>query len=175
MDAGMGHPRRRPYPFAEGHSRSFRTLAGSVRRARRPAWASWARNAALSRATGDLVQVLDHDDLLLSGATALLIRRFEENSILWAVGAADDLLGDGTRKPWNSALPFGLIPAGTGLAHHEQRRKARGGSLLADLQNAIGSSPITDVFEAVRSESPVSSGGDDEVDSDEVEGEGGEE
>lgn len=72
-----------------------------------------ARNAALSRATGDLVQVLDHDDLLLSGATALLIRRFEENSILWAVGAADDLLGDGTRKPWNSALPFGLIPAGT--------------------------------------------------------------
>ncbi len=27
-----------------------------------------------------------------------------------------------------------LIPAGTGLAHHEQRRRARGGSLLADLQ-----------------------------------------
>jgi DNA-directed RNA polymerase subunit beta' len=50
-----------------------------------------------------------------------------------------------------------LIPAGTGLAHHEQRRKARGGSLLADLQNSIGSSPITDVFEAVRSESAVSS------------------
>lgn len=70
------------------------------------------RNAALSRATGDLVQVLDHDDLLLPGATALLARRFEENSILWAVGAADDLLGDGTRKPWNSALPFGLIRVG---------------------------------------------------------------
>ncbi|MGH6959004.1 MAG: DNA-directed RNA polymerase subunit beta', partial [Dongiaceae bacterium] len=29
-----------------------------------------------------------------------------------------------------------LIPAGTGLAYHEQRRKARGGSLLADLQAA---------------------------------------
>src|SRR5581483_9241316 len=29
-----------------------------------------------------------------------------------------------------------LIPAGTGLAHHEQRRKSRGGSLLADLQTA---------------------------------------
>ena len=27
-----------------------------------------------------------------------------------------------------------LIPAGTGLAYHEQRRRARGGSLLADLQ-----------------------------------------
>ncbi len=45
-----------------------------------------------------------------------------------------------------------LIPAGTGLAHHEQRRRARGGSLLADLQIASASSPITDVFEAVGSE-----------------------
>jgi DNA-directed RNA polymerase subunit beta' len=45
-----------------------------------------------------------------------------------------------------------LIPAGTGLAHHEQRRRARGGSLLADLQIASSSSPITDVFEAVGSE-----------------------
>jgi glycosyltransferase involved in cell wall biosynthesis len=70
------------------------------------------RNVALSRATGDLVQVLDHDDLLLPGATALLIRRFTENPILWAVGAADDLLDDGTRRPWNSALPFGVIRAG---------------------------------------------------------------
>ena len=66
-----------------------------------------------------------------------------------------------------------LIPAGTGLAHHEQRRKARGGSLLADLQNATTSSPITDVFEAVRSESAVS-GGRDDGDEDEVE-ESGEE
>ncbi len=31
-----------------------------------------------------------------------------------------------------------LIPAGTGLAYHEQRRKARGGSLLADLQMGGG-------------------------------------
>jgi len=65
-----------------------------------------------------------------------------------------------------------LIPAGTGLAHHEQRRKARGGSLLADLQNSIGSSPITDVFEAVRGESTVvSRDSDDEEDA----GEGDEE
>tara|TARA_R110000787_G_scaffold12074_61_gene39521 strand:- start:835 stop:5103 length:4269 start_codon:yes stop_codon:yes gene_type:complete len=33
-----------------------------------------------------------------------------------------------------------LIPAGTGLAHHEQRRKSRGGSLLADLQSTALSS-----------------------------------
>jgi DNA-directed RNA polymerase subunit beta' len=52
-----------------------------------------------------------------------------------------------------------LIPAGTGLAHHEQRRKARGGSLLADLQIASSAAPITDVFEApVRVESTA--GGD---------------
>ena len=70
------------------------------------------RNLALSRATGDLVQVLDHDDLLLPGALALLASRFEGRPIHWAVGAADDLLADGTRKSWHSALPFGTVPAG---------------------------------------------------------------
>ena len=56
-----------------------------------------------------------------------------------------------------------LIPAGTGLAHHEQRRKARGGSLLADLQMASSSAPITDVFEGpVRAERVAGGGGDDE-------------
>lgn len=70
------------------------------------------RNMALSRATGDLVQVLDHDDVLLPGATALLVERFEQYPICWAVAAADDLLTDGTRMSWDSALPFGIIPAG---------------------------------------------------------------
>ena len=45
-----------------------------------------------------------------------------------------------------------LIPAGTGLAHHEQRRRMRGGSLLEDLQMARAVSPITDVFTAERGE-----------------------
>jgi DNA-directed RNA polymerase subunit beta' len=55
-----------------------------------------------------------------------------------------------------------LIPAGTGLAHHEQRRKARGGSLLADLQMASSASPITDVFETpMRIETAGGGGGDD--------------
>jgi glycosyltransferase involved in cell wall biosynthesis len=70
------------------------------------------RNMALSRATGDLVQILDHDDVLLPGALALMVSRFEEHPIHWAVGAADDLLEDGTRKSWDSALPFGTIAAG---------------------------------------------------------------
>ena len=71
------------------------------------------RNLALSRVAGDLVQVLDHDDVLLPGAIALLVDAFECHPIHWAVGAADDLMEDGARRAWDSALPFGLLPAGT--------------------------------------------------------------
>lgn len=70
------------------------------------------RNLALAAATGDLVQVLDADDILLPGALAALIPQFQDASIHWAVGQADDLLPDGTRMPWESALPYGRIPAG---------------------------------------------------------------
>jgi glycosyltransferase involved in cell wall biosynthesis len=70
------------------------------------------RNLALARATGDLVQVLDHDDILLPGALARLIPRFEDPLIHWVVGQADDLMSDGTRRPYESALPFGMIEAG---------------------------------------------------------------
>lgn len=71
------------------------------------------RNLALARATGDLVGVLDHDDILLPGALAQLIPRFGDPLIHWAVGQADDLMPDGTRQPYISALPFGVIEAGT--------------------------------------------------------------
>ena len=70
------------------------------------------RNLALTRATGDLVQVLDHDDILLPGALARLIPRFEDPLVHWVVGQADDLMPDGTRRPYESALPFGVIEAG---------------------------------------------------------------
>ena len=53
-----------------------------------------------------------------------------------------------------------LIPAGTGLAHHEQRRKMRGGSLLEDLQTPRASNPITDIFTSERGET-IGGGGDD--------------
>ena len=55
--------------------------------------------------------MLDHD-VLLPGAPALLLGRFLRNGIHWAVGAADDLLRDGTRRSWEPALPFGLVEAG---------------------------------------------------------------
>jgi glycosyltransferase involved in cell wall biosynthesis len=70
------------------------------------------RNLALAAATGDLVQVLDADDILLPGALASLIPKFQDERIHWAVGQADDLRPDGTRVHWESALPYGTIPAG---------------------------------------------------------------
>jgi glycosyltransferase involved in cell wall biosynthesis len=70
------------------------------------------RNVALSRATGELVRNLDHDDVLLPGALAGLVPRFDDPSIVWAVTQADDLLPDGTRRGYESALPFGVLEPG---------------------------------------------------------------
>lgn len=73
---------------------------------------SQTRNLGLSRAIGDLVQVLDHDDVLLPGALATLVPRFVDYPIHWAIGQADDLTPDGTRVTYESALPYGVLPAG---------------------------------------------------------------
>lgn len=71
------------------------------------------RNLGLARVAGDLVQVLDHDDVLLPGALATLIPIFVNHPVHWAIGQADDLMPDGTRRQYPSALPFGLLEAGT--------------------------------------------------------------
>lgn len=70
------------------------------------------RNFALARATGELIQVLDHDDMLLPGALATLVPRFDDPQLGWAVGQADDLMPDGARRTYESALPFGPIAPG---------------------------------------------------------------
>ena len=70
------------------------------------------RNLALTRVTGELVQVLDHDDVLLPGALASIIPAFSDPRVHWAVGQADDLTPDGSREEWPSALPLGHVPAG---------------------------------------------------------------
>lgn len=70
------------------------------------------RNLALARASGVLIQALDADDHLLPGALTTLIPRFAEHQIHWAIGQADDLLPDGTRRAYPSPIPFGLIKAG---------------------------------------------------------------
>jgi Glycosyl transferase family 2 len=70
------------------------------------------RNLALARARGVLTQALDADDILLPGALTTLIPRFAEHRIHWAIGQADDLMPDGTRRAYPSRIPFGLMRAG---------------------------------------------------------------
>ncbi|WP_210408405.1 glycosyltransferase, partial [Allokutzneria sp. NRRL B-24872] len=71
------------------------------------------RNLALSRARGELLAVLDYDDVLLPGGLARLIEVFaEQPGIGWAVGQADDLI-DGVRVPYELRYPCGRVPAGT--------------------------------------------------------------
>jgi glycosyltransferase involved in cell wall biosynthesis len=73
---------------------------------------AFTRNLALSRAAGVLTQTLDADDLLLPGALAALIPLFAAHPIQWAVGQAEDLMPDGTRKGFKTPLPFGVLSAG---------------------------------------------------------------
>ena len=70
------------------------------------------RNLALERASGNLVRVLDVDDLLLPAAVADLIPYFADNRIHWAAGQADDLMTDGRRISWDPLIPTGLVKAG---------------------------------------------------------------
>ncbi|WP_235926110.1 glycosyltransferase family 2 protein [Actinokineospora pegani] len=70
------------------------------------------RNLALTRATGDVVQMLDHDDILLPGALETLLPHFEDENTHWVVGQADDLLSNGERRNYESALPFGKVEPG---------------------------------------------------------------
>jgi hypothetical protein len=74
--------------------------------------AAMARNLALGRASGVLLQALDQDDMLLPGAFTSLIPRFREYRIHWAIGQADDLMPDGVHRAYPSKIPFGLLRAG---------------------------------------------------------------
>ena len=70
------------------------------------------RNIALTRARGEIVQLIDHDDLLLPGAFMRMVPKFLELPVHWAIGQADDLLTDGSRRAYPPALPFGLVDRG---------------------------------------------------------------
>jgi glycosyltransferase involved in cell wall biosynthesis len=71
------------------------------------------RNLALSRARGQLVHVLDSDDVLLPDCLNAAIEAFEANpSIHWVVGRADDLLPGNTRLPFPPQIPPGIISPG---------------------------------------------------------------
>ncbi|AHH94584.1 glycosyltransferase family A protein [Kutzneria albida] len=82
------------------------------------------RNLALTRVSGELVHVLDSDDLLLPGALATALAAFERHpEIHWVAAQADDLMPDGTRVPYPLAFRTGYVRAGeinTFTAEHDE-------------------------------------------------------
>ncbi|WP_433179357.1 glycosyltransferase family 2 protein [Actinoallomurus sp. CA-150999] len=73
-----------------------------------------ARTLALSRARGELVKVLDADDLLTPGALARDIDVLERHpDLAWATSRALDLLPDGSRLGVGGGPPVGRLARGT--------------------------------------------------------------
>lgn len=71
------------------------------------------RNLALERVSGEIVQLLDHDDILLEETLVKNIKVFNcYPSVMWVTGQADDLMEDGKRVKHPNVLPFGKIKAG---------------------------------------------------------------
>jgi glycosyltransferase involved in cell wall biosynthesis len=72
------------------------------------------RNLALSRARGEIVRVLDQDDLLLPFALREQLGAFQRNpEAAWVAGPAADLLPDGSTRTVAVDLPSGVIAPGT--------------------------------------------------------------
>lgn len=72
--------------------------------------AAVARTMALPRATGELVRMLDADDLLTEGGLARDIAAMEAHPTLgWCISSGLDLLPDGTLEPGPYDPPEGLL------------------------------------------------------------------
>ncbi|TWH21542.1 glycosyltransferase [Prauserella rugosa] len=135
------------------------------------AGAAVGRNFALARATGELVQVLDHDDVLLPHALRTLIPHFDNPQVGWACGQADDLLPDGTRTSYESAMPFGTIDAGavnSWAIDHDANWPVHCAALMlrTDLVRAAGgwaASPIDEDIIMFSALSELSAGYNDET------------
>ncbi|GAA4630350.1 glycosyltransferase family 2 protein [Actinoallomurus vinaceus] len=84
--------------------------------------AGTARTLALSRVRGELVKVLDADDLLTPGALARDIDVMERHpDIAWATSRALDLLPDGSRVGVDGGPPAGRLASGTLLRQWQER------------------------------------------------------
>jgi glycosyltransferase involved in cell wall biosynthesis len=71
------------------------------------------RNLALSRARGEIVRVLDQDDLLLPFALRDQLSAFGEHpNAGWVAGRAADLHPNGSTRTHDIDLPFGVIAPG---------------------------------------------------------------
>jgi glycosyltransferase involved in cell wall biosynthesis len=80
------------------------------------------RNIGLTRVSGELVQSVDSDDLILPGGLATAVEAFAAfPGIHWVSGQADDLLPDGTRVVFEPYLAPGLVEPGVVGAFIEER------------------------------------------------------
>ena len=71
-----------------------------------------ARTYALSRAAGELVKVLDSDDVLAAGALVREIAVFEDPDVGWSTCRVLDLLPDGSTRGFEGDPPAGPIARG---------------------------------------------------------------
>ena len=97
----------------------------------------------MSRASGELIHVLDSDDLLLPDALAVAIAAFSADPrIHWVAAQADDLLSDHTRKPYPLRFPTGHVAAGVinafTLDHDEPPISCAGLTMRTDTVRALG-------------------------------------
>jgi glycosyltransferase involved in cell wall biosynthesis len=79
----------------------------------RPLGQGIARTYALSRASGDLVKVLDSDDLLAAGALGRDVVALRDPRLEWSACRALDLLPDGRTVGYDSDPPAGRIERGS--------------------------------------------------------------
>ncbi len=97
--------------------------------------ASIARTMCLARATGELVKVLDADDVLTPGALARDIAVLEGHpEVGWATSRVLDLLPDGSMTGFDDDPPPGVIEAGSLLDHwreHDYRPRVHPVTLCA--------------------------------------------
>jgi glycosyltransferase involved in cell wall biosynthesis len=117
-----------------------RISAGSGRRG----GACVTRTMSLSRAAGDLIKVLDADDMLTPGALAREIDVLSQNpDINWTTARVLDLLPDGSTVGFELDPPGGRLQRGSVLAHwraHHYRAQVHPATLCIrrDLVMALG-------------------------------------
>jgi glycosyltransferase involved in cell wall biosynthesis len=75
------------------------------------------RNLCLSRADGELIKVLDADDMLTPGTLARDIAALADPGIGWATARVLDLLPDGSTAGFDNDPPHGRLERGSVLAH----------------------------------------------------------
>jgi glycosyltransferase involved in cell wall biosynthesis len=75
------------------------------------------RNAALARSTGELVKVLDADDMLAPGALARDVAALQVDGVEWATAKVVDLLPDGSTVEFGSDPDHGVLPRWSVVDH----------------------------------------------------------